>query len=139
MKDLRQKSSVITQKGKSQNGCFKKKSTPNFPKNKHFLPPDKHTYMCVSRGKKCLFFRKFGGLCFLVIPVLRFALLLYHRRHVAQKFQHLKKSIRIPWEKLICSTYICPSWLILWGFIRNYNCWIIYFFLWNAYLKQINN
>ena len=34
------KSSVIRQKGESQSGCFKKTSTPNFPKIKHFLPPD---------------------------------------------------------------------------------------------------
>ena len=38
--------------------CFKKKSTPNFPKNKHFLPPDTHTYMSVSEGKKMFVFRK---------------------------------------------------------------------------------
>ena len=25
----------------------------NFPKNQHFLPPDTHTFMCVSGGKKC--------------------------------------------------------------------------------------
>ena len=30
----------------------------NFPKNLHFLTPDKHTYMCVSGGKKCKFFEK---------------------------------------------------------------------------------
>ena len=33
-----------------------------------------HTYVCVSGGKKCLFFRKFDVLCFLETPVLRFAL-----------------------------------------------------------------
>ena len=58
------KSSVIRRKGKYQNGCFKKQCTTNFPKNEHFLPPDTHTYMCVSagggRGKKCSFFGKFG-------------------------------------------------------------------------------
>ena len=44
----------------SQNGCFnKKQSTSNFPKNEHFLPPDTHTYVCVSGGKKCSFFGKF--------------------------------------------------------------------------------
>ena len=32
------------------------------------------TYMWVSRGKKCLFFRKFGVLCFLLTPVLKSAL-----------------------------------------------------------------
>ena len=39
---------------------------------------DKH--LCVSLGKKCLFFGKFGVLCFLVTPVLRFASLPYYRR-----------------------------------------------------------
>ena len=34
----------------------------------------------VSGGKKCLFLRKFGVLCFLVTPVLGFALLPYYRR-----------------------------------------------------------
>ena len=33
-------SSVTRQKSESQNGCFKKKSTSNFPKNEHFLPSD---------------------------------------------------------------------------------------------------
>ena len=37
--------------------------------------------MCVSRGKKCSFFEKFGVLCFLATPVLRFALLPYYRRN----------------------------------------------------------
>ena len=54
-------------------------STPKFPKNKHFLPPDTHTHVSVSGGKKCLFFGNFGVLCFLEIPVLRFALLPYYR------------------------------------------------------------
>ena len=35
--------------------------------------------MTVSGGKKCLFFRNFGMLCFLETPVLRFALLPYYR------------------------------------------------------------
>ena len=41
-----------------------KQNTPNFPKNEHFLPPDTHTYVCVSGGKKPSFFGKFGVLCF---------------------------------------------------------------------------
>ena len=57
---------------------LRKQSTPNFPKNEHFLPPDTHTY--VRKGKKCLFFGKFGVLCFLETPVLSFALFLYYRR-----------------------------------------------------------
>ena len=31
----------------------------NFPKNKHFLPPDTHMYVYVSGCKKCWFFGKF--------------------------------------------------------------------------------
>ena len=61
-------------------GVSRKQSTPNFPKNEHFLPPDTHTYVCVSGGKKCSFFGKFGMLCFLKTPVLRFALSPYYRR-----------------------------------------------------------
>ena len=38
------------------------------------------TYVCVSEGKKCLFFGNFGVLCFLETLVLRFALLPYYRR-----------------------------------------------------------
>ena len=41
-----------------------KQNMPNFPKKEHFLPPDTHTYVCVSGGKKPSFFGKFGVLCF---------------------------------------------------------------------------
>ena len=58
-------------------------STPNFPKNEHFLPSDTHTYVCVSRGKKYSFFGKFGGLCFVKTPVLRIAFLPYYQRNYA--------------------------------------------------------
>ena len=54
-------------------GVTRKQSTLNFPKNEHFL-------LCVSGGKKCSFFGKFGVLYFLVTPVLRFAFLPYCRR-----------------------------------------------------------
>ena len=67
----------MRQKGEPQTGVSRKQDTPNFPKNEHFLPPDTHTYVWVSEGKKCSFFRKFGVLCFLETPILRFALLLY--------------------------------------------------------------
>ena len=35
---------------------LQEKSKPNFLKNEHFLLPDKHTYVCLSGGKKCFFF-----------------------------------------------------------------------------------
>ena len=71
----------VSKKGKRailKTGVSRKQSTPNFLKNEHFLPPDTHTYVCVSGGKKCSFFGKFGVLCFLETSVLRFALLSYY-------------------------------------------------------------
>ena len=62
-------------------GVSRKQSMPKFPKNKHFLPPDTHTYVCISGGgEKCLFFGNFGVLCFPETSVLRFALLSYSGR-----------------------------------------------------------
>ena len=71
------KSSVIMQKGESQNECFKKAKHAKISEKKTFLTSDTHTYVCVSGGKKCLFFGNFDMLCFLETPVLRFALLPY--------------------------------------------------------------
>ena len=45
--------------------------------------------MCASGGKKCSFSGKFGVLCFVEIPVLRFALLLYYRRYVRPCYSFL--------------------------------------------------
>ena len=59
----------------------KKQSTPNFPKSEHFSLPDKRMYVCVSWGKKCLFFGKFGVLCLLQTAVLKFDFLPYYRRY----------------------------------------------------------
>ena len=45
----------------------RKQSMPNFPKKEHSLHPDTHMYVvCVSGGKECSFFGKFGVLLFLV-------------------------------------------------------------------------
>ena len=54
---------------------------PNFPKNEHFQSPDIHAYVCISGGRKYLFFGKFGVLCFLETPILRFALLSYYQQN----------------------------------------------------------
>ena len=45
--------------GESQNGCFKKTSTSNVQKTKTSYSL-KRTHLCVSGGKKYLFFGKFG-------------------------------------------------------------------------------
>ena len=70
----------IKVKGRISKRVFaRNRSMPNFPKKEHFLPPDTHTYVCVSGGKKCSFFEKFAVLCLLETSVLRFALLSYYR------------------------------------------------------------
>ena len=63
-----------------QTGATRKQNLSSFPKNKHFLPYDTHTCLRVSGGKKSSIFGKLGVLCFLVMPVLRFAHLPYYRR-----------------------------------------------------------
>ena len=64
---FQQSSSVIRQKGESQNWCFKKTKHAKFPQKRTFL-------------NKCLFFRKFSVLCSLETPVLRLVFLSYYRR-----------------------------------------------------------
>ena len=68
-------SSVIKQKDKSQNECYRKTKHAKFSEKQIFLTP-----LCVSGGKKCSFFGKFGVLYFLGTPILRFAHLPYYRR-----------------------------------------------------------
>ena len=46
----------------------------------HVLKQGQKRIVCVSGGKKCSLFGKFGVLCFLETPALRFALLPYYRR-----------------------------------------------------------
>ena len=55
-------SSVIRQKRESQNGGNKKTKHAKFfeKKKKKFLSADTQMYVCVSGGKKILFFWKFG-------------------------------------------------------------------------------
>ena len=70
--------SAIRQKDESLQGCYKKTKHAKFFEKRTFLVPNTHTHVNVAGGKKCSFFGKFGVLCFLVIPVLRFALLPYY-------------------------------------------------------------
>ena len=82
-------SSVIRQKGESQNGYFKKTKVPQIFRKTNIL-------FFISSGKKCLFFRKFGVPCFLETPVLRFALLPHYRRLVVKIWNgYCVKSVRI--------------------------------------------
>ena len=68
-------SSVIRQKGESQNGYFKRtKHAKFFEKPLFFTPWYAHV------REKCSFFGKFDVFCFLEAPVLRFALLSCYRR-----------------------------------------------------------
>ena len=105
------KSSIISQKGESQNGCFKKKSKSHFPKNELFLPPDMHTYACISGGKKCSFFGKFGVLCFLERLVLRFALLPHYRRNMKNEDNICKYCTR---KHAITNSSFIVCWNLIW-------------------------
>ena len=67
---------VLRQKGKFQNGCYKKTKHAKFSAKRTFLIP----HVCLSGGEKCSFSGKFGVLCLLVTPVVSFALLPYYRR-----------------------------------------------------------
>ena len=66
------KTSVIRQKGDSQNGYFKKTKHVKFSEKRLSLPPDTRTYDNLDVQKIML--------CFLETPVLRLALVPYYRR-----------------------------------------------------------
>ena len=70
----------MRQKGESQNGCFKSTEHAKSSEKRTFLHPWYAHVRELIRGKKCSFFEKFGVLCFLETPVLRFALLPYYWR-----------------------------------------------------------
>ena len=76
MEIFQQKSSVISQKGKSQNWCFIKTKHVKLSKKQTFLTP-----WYASGGKKFVFFGEFGMFCFLETPVLKLAVLAYCRRN----------------------------------------------------------
>ena len=59
-------SSVVRQKGESQNGGNKKQTTRNFPKNKHFLPPD--THISYQRVRNVRFSKNSACFAFLLPP-----------------------------------------------------------------------
>ena len=72
--------STVRQIDEFQNGCYKKRKRAKFYEKQTFLMPWSAHVRVRIRGKKCLFFWKFGVLCFLVTPLLRFALWPYCRR-----------------------------------------------------------
>ena len=69
------KSSLIRQKGESQNGCFNRTKHVKFFEKKNISYLLIRTCTCAYQVVKIVcFFGKFGVLCFLETPVLRFAL-----------------------------------------------------------------
>ena len=73
------KSLVIREKGKSQNGGYKKTKHAKFLKKNISYP--RYAHVRLSGGKQYSFFGKFSVLCFLVNSVLRFVLVLYYQRN----------------------------------------------------------
>ena len=106
--------SVIRQKGGFKTGVSRKQSTPNFPKNQDFLPPDMYTYVCVSGGKKCSFFGNLGVLCFFETPVLRFAHLPIYRQFVILKVTRLVNVIFLYWMSLDKWSTSVTVWMLDW-------------------------
>ena len=89
-------SNLKRQKGNLKAGVSRKQSTPNFPKNGHFLPLKRtRTYVCKSGGKKCTFFGKFDMICFLETSVLIFALLPCYRQNVHEYLWQLSYTSRL--------------------------------------------
>ena len=76
--------SVIRQKGESQNWCFKKTKHVKFSEKTNLSNPLICTRTCAYQGvRNVRFFEKFDVFCFLETPVLRFALLPYYRRTIS--------------------------------------------------------
>ena len=114
--------SAIRQKGEFQNECQRKQGRRNFPKNEHFLPPDKHTSVCVSGGKKCSFFGKLSLIFLLVKPVLKFCLLPYYRRiipvylkvNIFWSFQNV--TLIWPWSFLMLNLVAFKLYVVKWSY-----------------------
>ena len=79
MKALKIKGTVIQIRGPISKRVFQENKARQIFRKRSISYPLTHTYVCVSGGTKCLFFGKFGVLCFLETSVLRFALLPYYR------------------------------------------------------------
>ena len=74
-------SSVIRQKGESQNGCFTKTKHAKFSAKTNIFYPLICTRTCANQWvKNARFFGKYSLLCFLETPVLGFALLPCYRQ-----------------------------------------------------------
>ena len=70
-------------KGRNSKGVFQENKARQIFRKTNISYPLIRTRMCAQQGggsKKCLFFGKFGMLCFPETPVLRFVLLPYYRR-----------------------------------------------------------
>ena len=63
--NIGENTSVIRRKANPKKGVSRKQSTPNFPKNEHLLPPETHTYVCVSGGKNVRFSKNLA--CFVIL------------------------------------------------------------------------
>ena len=71
-----------------------------------------HMHLCVSGGKKCLFFGTFSVFSFLVSPVSRFALLPYYQQAKHQPFYKLKDFVEI------------KTFIEFWSFESGYNAYV---------------
>ena len=96
----------LLERANFKTGVTRKQSTPNFSKNEIFLPPDTHTCVCVSRGKKCLFSEICRALfpCNTSFEIRPFALL-------TTKFD-LQSPDCPSFSYFISTIFFCPKWQI---------------------------
>ena len=71
---------VNKSKGRTSKRVFQESKARQIFRKTNIFYPLRGIKNRVSGGKKCSFFGKFGVLCFLETPVLRFTLLPYYRR-----------------------------------------------------------
>ena len=113
----RMNSSVIWQKGESQNGGNKNTKHAKFSEKRTFF----YSLICVRiRGKKHSFFGKFDMLCILVTSVLRFALLPYYWRIVIKCIHFVYEPLECFFDKQNWELY---PWLLT-DIFRN-ECWLL--------------
>ena len=104
-------SSVIRQKGESQDECFKKKNHVKFSeKNRIFCTPLIRTLTRAYQGvKNVRFFGKSALLYFLKIHVLRFVLLPYYRRFVKWNGRFNRYDLCKAWKNFFLIGLFNPS------------------------------
>ena len=127
--EMRQYSWAIMPKGKSHKGVSRKRSTPNAPKNKHFLPSDTHTYVCVCAYqvvRNVRFLENLACFVFLKHPFWDFPFCLIKGLIILIACIHSEQQINSNHMTTFATIMISVMWRhtpISWGLIMDKNLW----------------